>query len=144
MSEDTNNPYGHRGDHRPLPNEHRDTEFTPNPTVIPYQRIYVLLMFLLYAALVVGVVVAAVYRESVSLELEMSSNELLIMLAVYGVPSAALAIIFFVRLFWNRGLGGWIYNLILIVLGMTSCCTWPITIPLMIFWIKQKDDIQYS
>ncbi len=101
-------------------------------------------MFLLYSALVVGVVVAAVYRESVSLELEMSSNELLIMLAVYGVPSAALAIIFFVGLFWNRGLGGWIYNLILIVLGVTSCCTWPITIPLMIFWIKQKDDIQYS
>ena len=129
----------------PCLTSYRDTEVTPNPTVIPCQRIYVLLMFRLYAALVVGVVVAAGYRESVSLELvdvfKRTINNACRLRSTISMHWLSFSS---VGLFWNRGLGGWIYNLILIVLGMTSCCTWPITIPLMIFWIKQKDDIQYS
>jgi hypothetical protein len=31
---------------------------------------------------------------------------------------------------------GWIYGIVLIALGMTSCCLWPITIPLIIQWVK--------
>lgn len=32
----------------------------------------------------------------------------------------------------------WIYNLVLICLGMTSACFWPMTIPLLIFWLKPE------
>lgn len=144
MSEETNNPYSQRGNLTPLSNKQGTAEFTPNPTVIPYQRIYVLLMLLLYATLLIGVVAAAFYWKTICQELEIDPNELTITLVFYGVLSAALTIIFLVGLFWNRGLGGWIYNLILICLGLTSCCTWPVTIPLLIFWIKQKNDIQYG
>src|SRR5512134_3463525 len=32
----------------------------------------------------------------------------------------------------------WIYDLLLIAVGMTSCACWPITVPLLIYWIKPE------
>ena len=32
----------------------------------------------------------------------------------------------------------WIYDLIIICLGMTSACFWPAVIPLLIFWLKPE------
>jgi hypothetical protein len=32
----------------------------------------------------------------------------------------------------------WVYDLIVICLGLTSCCFWPICIPLIIFWIRPE------
>ena len=106
-----------------------------------FQRISVLLMLLLYTALFTGSVAAAFYRDTLSVELDTPPGELAVLLLCYGVLAAALAIIFLIGLFWNRGMGGWFYNLILICLCLTSCCTWQMTIPLLIFWIKHKDDI---
>ena len=57
------------------------------------------------------------------------------------VVGGLLSILFAVGLFWRRGLGGWIYQVVLISLGLTSCYTWIVTIPLLIYWIRQKDDI---
>ena len=143
MLEDKNNPYSSQDKPTIVSNDH-SAEFTPNPTVLHYQRVYVLLMFALYMFLFIGIVYVAADLETFSRGLETTPGELTIMLAVLGVPIALLAITFLIGLFWNRGLGGWIYNLILICLGLTSGCTWPMTIPLLIFWIKQKNDIQYS
>ncbi len=33
---------------------------------------------------------------------------------------------------------GWVYGIVLIALGMTSCCLWPVTIPLIIRWVKPE------
>lgn len=33
---------------------------------------------------------------------------------------------------------GWIFGIVLIAVGMTSCCLWPITIPLIIQWVKPE------
>lgn len=33
---------------------------------------------------------------------------------------------------------GWVYGIVLIAIGMTSCCLWPITIPLLMQWIKPE------
>ncbi len=30
----------------------------------------------------------------------------------------------------------WVYGIVLIALGLTSCCFWPICIPLLIYWLK--------
>lgn len=144
MVEDMNNPYSSQDKPTTVSDNQYPAGFTPNPTVLPYQRIYVLLMFALYTFLFIGVVYMATDLKNFSQVLETTPNELTVMLVFLGIPVFFLAIVFLVGLFWNRGLGGWIYNLILICLGLTSGCTWPITIPLMIFWIKQKDDIQYS
>jgi hypothetical protein len=32
----------------------------------------------------------------------------------------------------------WVYDLVLIAVGLTSCACWPITIPLLIYWIKPE------
>jgi len=32
----------------------------------------------------------------------------------------------------------WLYDLVLICLGMVNCCSLPITIPLLVFWVNQK------
>lgn len=134
------NPY-EAGESQPEPKE-TPAALNPNPAVKTFQRIYVLLMLLLYTALFAGSVAAAFYRDTLSVELDTPPGELAVLLLCYGVLAAALAIIFLIGLFWNRGMGGWIYNLILICLGLTSCCTWPMTIPLLIFWIKHKHDIE--
>ena len=30
----------------------------------------------------------------------------------------------------------WVYGIVLLATGFTSCCFWPICIPLLVFWIK--------
>jgi hypothetical protein len=32
----------------------------------------------------------------------------------------------------------WVYGLILIIMGMPSCCYLPVTIPLLIFWVQPE------
>jgi hypothetical protein len=32
----------------------------------------------------------------------------------------------------------WIYAVVLIGLGLNSCCTWPLSIPLLLVWIKKE------
>ncbi len=61
---------------------------------------------------------------------------------VQGVVTLVLGLVFIVP----YGLGpfvkgkpwGWVYGIVLIALGMTSCCLWPITIPLIIQWVKPE------
>lgn len=61
---------------------------------------------------------------------------------VMGIIYTLSGIIFFIPFaiapFLKPGPGVWIYDLVLICLGMTSCCCLPITIPLLIFWIKPE------
>ncbi|MGB7159266.1 MAG: hypothetical protein WBD40_14450 [Tepidisphaeraceae bacterium] len=52
-----------------------------------------------------------------------------------GVPLAA---VFGVAPFLPRRPWVWIYDLVLICLGLTSICCMPATIPLLIFWLKPE------
>jgi len=56
-------------------------------------------------------------------------------LMVIGLP---LAIAFALPFFLRRKRWVWVYNLVLICIGMTSCCCLPATIPLLIYWIKPE------
>jgi hypothetical protein len=61
---------------------------------------------------------------------------------VQGIATLVIGVIFIIP----YGIGpfikgkswGWIYGIVLIALGMTSCCLWPITIPLIIQWVKPE------
>ena len=63
-------------------------------------------------------------------------------LAVMGVVYAALGIIFFffyaVAALLPAKPYNWIVGIVVIALGMASCCTWPAAIPLLIFWVKPE------
>ena len=49
-----------------------------------------------------------------------------------------LLAVFVVGFFLPRRPWSWVYGLVLICLGLTSCITWPITIPLLIQWLKPE------
>ncbi len=57
---------------------------------------------------------------------------------VYIVVGAVLFVIFAAGLVLPKNRWTWIYNIVLIAIGMTSCCFLPITVPLLIFWLKPE------
>ena len=111
--------------------------------VITWQKVYVILMLLLYLAIaVLGGGMVLYCNELAGLEgVDTSKPELIVMGSVYAFMGIFLSVVYGVGLFWRRGMGGWIYHVVLIGLGLTSCCTWPMTIPLLIFWIKYRKEI---
>jgi len=57
---------------------------------------------------------------------------------VFGVMGFVLAAMFLAGALYDKGNGAWIYGIVLIAIALTSCYCWPISIPLLIFWIKPE------
>ncbi len=43
-----------------------------------------------------------------------------------------------VGLFLPRKPWAWVYGIVLLTFGLTSCCLWPASIPLLIWWLKPE------
>ena len=56
--------------------------------------------------------------------------------AIYIVLGIVLLVLYVIALFLPPKPRVWIYGIVLIAIGMTSCCCLPVTIPLLIYWIK--------
>jgi hypothetical protein len=56
----------------------------------------------------------------------------------YGVVGFAFGVAFGIGLVVPRRTWGWIYAIVLICIGLTSCCTLPACIPLLIYWLKPE------
>lgn len=56
-------------------------------------------------------------------------------IVVVAVP---LLVLFGVAPLLPRRRWVWIYDLVMICIGLTSCCLWPISIPLVIHWVKPE------
>ncbi len=61
----------------------------------------------------------------------------------YGGLGVVLAAAYVVALLTPRRFWGWVYNLVMIAFGMTSPCCLPMTIPLLIYWIKPEVRMWY-
>lgn len=61
---------------------------------------------------------------------------------VYGVVLAVIGsvlhTVFFAAFFLPRRPWSWIAHLVLIAIGLTSCCTLPAAIPLLVSWLKPE------
>jgi cell division protein FtsW (lipid II flippase) len=102
-------------------------------------------MIALYLALTVGGVAMIVFADAIAEgDANSSPTEVALIGGIYAGLGVVLTILFAVAFVWRKGTGAWIYQIVLIVLGLTSCCTWPATIPLIIYWIKDKDRIIQS
>ena len=110
-----------------------DTELGRNTFF--WYRIYTGVMAALYVAIAgLGVVLMMMQPETGT----RSEPQMMIMGAVY----AALGTIFFVVNLVAALLPpkpyNWIVGIVMIALGMTSCCLWPAVIPLLIYWVKPE------
>ena len=114
----------------------------PKPQVILWQRIYLGLMVAIYALVVVAGVAMTMFADQIAADdPEVSAGEITFMGGLYAVIGLIFGIVTAIGFVFKRGTGGWVYNLVMICLGLTSCCFWPICIPLLVFWIKQKDAV---
>jgi hypothetical protein len=69
-------------------------------------------------------------------ELEMPKAQALFTGIIMAVSGAVFFVLGLLPLILRRRPWLWVYDLVVICLGMTSCCFWPVCIPLIIFWIK--------
>ncbi|MCK9614502.1 MAG: hypothetical protein M0R48_03240 [Candidatus Omnitrophica bacterium] len=106
------------------------------PKVYPWFVAYCILMCVLYL-FVTGM--GFMYPKLAELA---GSSERMATATFFGPLYSIFGLIFFfaylIALFLKPGPGVWVYDLVLICFGMTSCCCLPITIPLLIFWIKPE------
>ena len=105
------------------------------PAVWTWYIVYAAAMALMYALVsILGIVFLLIDPSW----LEMESVELKVQGAICFLMGAILFLPFAVAPFLPKRPWVWIYHLVLICLGMTSCCCLPATIPLLIFWLKPE------
>jgi cell division protein FtsW (lipid II flippase) len=109
--------------------------YNVRPGVLTWFTVYCVLMALIYALVAVG---GAIILSSPELfeEGPRDPEELKIRAIAMLVVGIALMPVFAIALALPRRPWVWIYDLVLICVGFLSCCFWPISIPLLIFWIK--------
>ena len=114
----------------------------PKPQVMIWQKIYLGFMVALYIAVaIMGIALFVFANEIAADDPDLSPNEMQIAGVIYGIMGVALAVLFGLGFVFSKGNGGWIFNTVLIALGLTSCCCWPATIPLLIYWVQQREQI---
>ena len=107
------------------------------PAVWTWFVVYAAVMALMYV--VVGVVgVVLIVGPSATAADADEARQLFVTGVMLLVVSIPLALVFAVAPFLPRKPWTWVYDLILICLGMTSACLLPAAIPLLIFWIKPQ------
>ena len=110
-------------------------EDAPRPPVVSWFLAYAGAMAALYLLAAAAGVAFLVIPADV---LEMRPREKIINGAVMAVTCLPLAALFLVALFLPPRPAAWIFDLVLIAIGMTSCCCLPATIPLLIYWLKPE------
>jgi hypothetical protein len=101
-----------------------------------WYRVYCGVMAGMYFLLIfLGIFMATVVPPTRQYE---SPQENLIIGIVYTVLGVVFFLIFAVALFLPRKSYNWIVGIVMMALGMTSCCFLPFLIPLMIYWVKPE------
>ena len=100
-----------------------------------WYRVYCATLTVLYLAVAIfGILITLVPLETKRYEPE----ELQIMGILYAVLGIVFFIVSAVALFLPPKPYNWVVGLIMIAIGMTSCCLWPAVVPLLIFWLKPE------
>lgn len=100
-----------------------------------WYRVYCAVLTVLYL-LVAGMGIAlAVFQPEVP---DYRPQELLIMGAIYAIIGSFLFLVFAVALFLPPKPYNWIVGIVMMAIGMTSCCFLPFVIPLFIYWLKPE------
>ena len=111
------------------------------PKVVTWFSVYAIILCFLYAMVaVLGIVFIAMDAET----LEMRPLEALLIGAVFLVMGLFFLAACALPFFFSPRPWLWVYNLVIICLGMTSACLLPACIPLLIFWLKPETKEYYG
>lgn len=116
-----------------------DRSALPQPPVVKWYKAYCILMILVYAVCgVLGMLMLTFQPQLAAALPKAKPSELLtqsfVMLGI-GVP---FSVIFLIALFLPDNPRTWTFHIVLICVGLMSCCFWPASIPLLIFWMKPE------
>lgn len=108
------------------------TAMTP-PPVLLWFKIYTGVLTAIYALCVLASPVLFFLASQMRGDEKVGAMVYAVILLAVGLPFAiACALPFFLpRKPWV-----WVYNLVIICVGMTSCCILPASVALLIYWIK--------
>ena len=119
------------------------------PNVVVWYLVYCVLMMLMYLSVaVLGIVCLILPEEMFESDPDMSAAEARMMGVMMGVMMLVFCLPF--TLFYlvaarmPRNKAGWIVGIVAIAMGLTSACLWPMTIPLLIFWLKDATRAYYN
>ncbi len=107
------------------------------PPVWPWYVGYCVLMALLYL-LVGGAGLLALFIDLATLELEEDAMIVRIQGVLFLVLGLIFMIVYAAAPFLPKRPWVWIYGLVMIAIGIASICCLPVTIPLLIFWLKPE------
>jgi len=112
----------------------------PRPSVVFWYRVYCGFMAALYALVMLGGVAWVVFGAGIagSEKDEMPQAVLLAYAAFLVVLGLSLTAAFGAPFFLAPRPWVWIYGIVLIAIGLTSCCLWPATIPMLVYWLKPE------
>ena len=113
----------------------------PQPAVMTWYKVYCVLMALLYLACVAAGVFLIIAAPA---DRDMSAEEARLLGGIMLFMGIALAIPFVVGAFLPRKPWAWVFGLVLICIGLTSVCCMPVTIPLLIHWIKPETKFYFG
>ena len=108
------------------------------PAVLKWFAAYCVFMTLLYAACVAGGAWVLTLPEDAMTSREVDATEMRIQGGVLLAIALPLMVAFGLALVLPRRRWVWIYNLVLIAVGLTSVCCLPVTVPLLIYFIKPE------
>ena len=111
------------------------------PTVMTWYKAYCVLMALLY---LFCVVVGVFFIIAAPTDRNMSAEEARLLGGIMFVMGIALAVPFLIGAFLPRKPWAWVFGLVLICIGLTSVCCMPVTIPLLIHWIKPETKFYFG
>jgi len=114
------------------------------PGVVLWFKVYCVVMLVMYL-LVAGIGAVFLFAPDMVVDPNASGSnqptshaEATIMGVIYFGLGGVFAAAFLVGLLWRRGMGAWVYGIVLICISFTSCCCLPATVPLLIFWLKPE------
>ena len=64
-----------------------------------------------------------------------------VMMLAFCLP---FALFYLVAVLMRRNKASWIVGIVAIGIGLTSACLWPMTIPLLIIWLKDATRAYYG
>jgi hypothetical protein len=116
----------------------------PTPGVVTWYRVYAAFMVFLYILVAFGGVAMVMFSEMLASGGEEPREMFLIQGIVFAVLGIPLAVMYIVGVFMPAKSWAWVYGIILIGFGMTSCCFIPACVPLLIFWIKPETQAYFG